>query len=60
MVDNQAPAVVATMTVELVLGLVFVAARIYTRTFIKRALGWDDAMLVLGLVSDIFLDLKRF
>jgi hypothetical protein len=41
------------------LSIIFVAARVYTRTALMRAFGWDDALLILATV-DISLLLDGF
>lgn len=49
--DDLAPAVVATMTVELVIQIIPTVGRIYVRTRLKQLFGWDDVAVILGLVS---------
>lgn len=44
-------AVIATMTVGTVLGVLAVAARLFTRIVIVRKAGWDDAIICAGCVS---------
>jgi hypothetical protein len=44
-------AVIATMTVGTILGVLAVAARLFTRIVIVRKAGWDDAIICAGCVS---------
>lgn len=44
-------AVIATMTAGTVLGVLAVAARLFTRIVIVRKAGWDDAIICAGCVS---------
>ncbi|KAL9082588.1 MAG: hypothetical protein Q9159_006309 [Coniocarpon cinnabarinum] len=57
---SKVPTVVGVLTVELILSLVAVGARLYTRTVVKRVAGWDDALLVLGLVLIIGFSIGMF
>lgn len=44
---------IAAMTVFLVVDAVIITARVYVRTFMIRAFGWDDATLCLSFVCAI-------
>lgn len=44
---------IAAMTVFLVVDAVIITARVYVRTFMIRAFGWDDATLCLAYVCAI-------
>lgn len=48
--DSRAHTVVGVTAMCVALGTLSVAARLYTRQFIVRKLGMDDAMAVLSLV----------
>lgn len=49
------PMVNGVMWMQTALAFIFVVARIYTRRFIIRSLGWDDILIVVSLVRWIFV-----
>ena len=51
MATNKAPAVVASLTVEIALAMILVAGRVYVRAAIKGTFGIDDVILIIGFVS---------
>ena len=51
---NRGPRFLAQTWVMLFLATVFVALRLYFRHRRVNAIGWDDYMIVLSLVSKIF------
>lgn len=46
--------VIVVMWVETLVALVFVLARMYTRTRLVRGLGWDDHLINISMVSQGF------
>ncbi len=51
--QNRGTAFLIVVLVFTVLAWVFLTPRIYIRAFVKRAIGWDDAFIVLSLVSSL-------
>ena len=49
--DRALPGVTVINCLLGAIALVVVCLRIYTRAWIKPSLGWDDFLIVLGLVS---------
>lgn len=47
---GRGPTVNAALWTETAIAAVFVFARVYTRVFILRSAGWDDALLIITLV----------
>lgn len=41
------------MWTQVVLALIFIALRMYTRYFIINSIGWDDIVMVINLVSQL-------
>lgn len=52
---DRGPAVFAVTTATLVLATVFVAARIFCRSFIVRNVTWDDRVMILAWLITFFL-----
>ncbi|KAI5462710.1 major facilitator superfamily domain-containing protein [Mariannaea sp. PMI_226] len=52
---DRGPAVFAVTTATLVLATVFVASRIFTRTFLVRKVTWDDICIILAWLLAFFL-----
>lgn len=52
---DRGPAVFAVTAATLVLATVFVAARMFCRTFIVRNLTWDDRVMMLAWLFAFFL-----
>lgn len=52
-VHQAKSSLIAAMTVFLVVDAVIITARVYVRTFMIRAFGWDDATLCLSFVRAI-------
>ena len=48
--ETRGPALVIVNGVFIVLTVIAVALRVYTRVVITRLIGWDDIFCVLGLV----------
>ncbi|KAI7780597.1 hypothetical protein LA080_015880 [Diaporthe eres] len=51
---------IAAMTVFLVVDAVIITARVYVRTFMIRAFGWDDATLCLSFVGFVIACIMGF
>lgn len=58
-VHQAKSSLIAAMTVFLVVDAIIITARVYVRTFMIRAFGWDDATLCLSFVCAI-IHLFRF
>ncbi|KAF2665236.1 hypothetical protein BT63DRAFT_87991 [Microthyrium microscopicum] len=52
---TRGPAILYVNGVLLVICTIFVLLRFYSRTFIKRSLGWDDLSLLLGYIFAVGL-----
>ncbi|KAH9881933.1 hypothetical protein J1614_001104 [Plenodomus biglobosus] len=53
MTDNRGPELVAVCSVFVSLAFIATVLRIYVRTFIVKAFGWDDGFMVLALCSHV-------
>ena len=50
--EDMAPTILGVIISVLALGGLFIALRVYTRTFLKRgAFGWDDTLIIITWVS---------
>ena len=50
--EDMAPTILGVIISVLALGGLFIALRVYTRTFLKRgAYGWDDTLIIITWVS---------
>ena len=48
---NEGPTIIGTVLMLIILGLVPVLARVYVRTRIKYAFGWDDGLIIVAWAS---------
>ena len=48
--ENRGPGVVALIVVMTVISTIIVMLRVYSKIFLIRGMGWDDAMMVVGVV----------
>lgn len=48
--ENRGPGVVALIVVMTVISTIVVMLRVYSKIFLIRGMGWDDAMMVVGVV----------
>ena len=53
MIDDYAGIINGVMWTQVVLGVIFVALRLYTRVFLIRSIGWDDLLMIVNLVCCI-------
>lgn len=52
--DSYGPSILATTILFLILGVVVVSLRYYTRIFIRKTIGHDDFLILLSLVGYTF------
>lgn len=50
MIDDYAGIINGVMWTQVVLGVIFVALRLYTRFFLVQSIGWDDLLMIVNLV----------
>lgn len=53
MIDDYAGIINGVMWTQVVLGVIFVALRLYTRVFLIQSIGWDDLLMIVNLVCCI-------
>ncbi|RYP71277.1 hypothetical protein DL769_004727 [Monosporascus sp. CRB-8-3] len=51
--ENRGPTIDAIAWVGCVIATIFIALRLYSRTFVTRSLDWDDAIVVFGGILNI-------
>jgi len=47
---SKTPLILGVMWAETIAAFVFVLARLYTRTFLVRNMGWDDHLINISMV----------
>jgi hypothetical protein len=52
-IEDYANIINGVMWTQVVLAAIFIGARIYTRYFIIRSIGWDDIIMGVNLVSNL-------
>lgn len=51
--ENRGPHLEVLIVVLTVISAIVVMLRLYTRLFVQRGTGWDDAMMVVGMVRSV-------
>lgn len=53
MIDGQGPGVIALAAVFLLVNIVFIGLRVYTKARIARTFGWNDVGMITVVVSPL-------
>lgn len=48
--QDYASIINGVMWTQVILGVIFVALRLYTRYFLVHSIGWDDLLMIVNLV----------
>jgi TRAP-type C4-dicarboxylate transport system permease small subunit len=51
MAENRGDVIRGVIIMSLVLTVIVIPLRIYTRTFVRKGFGWDDVFAVIAFVS---------